>query len=93
MLEGRLEGHAVAIVDISFGGLAGAVEVLGKSSWLPEIGSEMELELVPNSDETRTFAIEIIRVDPVDGQFGARFLGINDAQYRVIERLIMGRSI
>ena len=93
MLEGRLEGHTIAIVDISFGGLAGAAELLGKSSWLPEAGREMELELAPNSGKARTFTIEIIRVDPVDGQFGARFLGLDDAQYRVIERLMMGRSI
>ena len=93
MLEGRLEGHMVAIIDISFGGLAGAVEFLGKSGWLPEAGSEMGLELAPNSDKARTFAVEIIRVDPVDGQFGARFLGLDDAQYRIIERLMMGRPI
>ena len=93
MLEGRLEGHAVAIVDVSFGGLAGAVEFLGKSTWLPEFGSEMVLELAPNTDKARTFAVEIIRVDTIDGQFGARFLGLDDAQYRFIERLMMGGKV
>lgn len=93
MLEGRLGGHAISIVDVSFGGLGAAVDFVGQSDWLPEDGEEAKLELLTASGEVHIFDVEIIRSSPIDSHFGARFLRLDDDQYRLVERLMMGRSI
>ena len=92
MLEGRLDGRPVRILDVSFGGMKGAIEILGESERLPIIGSEHPLELESKGFETVRFSVTVVRVNMHRGTFGARFHELNDQQYRNLEGMIMGRS-
>ena len=94
LLEGRLQGHPVSIVDVSLGGLGAAVHFVGHvDGWVPDLGGDSTLELLADSGEVHSFEVEVVRCDPVDGHFGVRFLSLDDHQYGVVERLVMGRKV
>lgn len=94
LLEGRLQGQAISIVDISLGGLGAAVHFVGHADgWVPDLGGEATLELFCDSGAVHAFDVEVVRCDPVDGHFGVRFLTLDDRHYSVVERLVMGRKI
>ena len=94
LLEGRLQGHPISIVDVSLGGLGAAAHFVGHGDgWVPDLGGDLTLELLSHSGEVHGFDVEVVRCDPVDGHFGVRFLSLDDHQYRVVERLVMGRRI
>ena len=91
ILDGRLDGHPVRVLDVGFGGIQGAIEISGESEQLPIIGREYRLELDDGSG-TVWFVITVVRVNLGKGLFGAHFTGLDDEQYRNLERLILGRS-
>ena len=93
MLHGRLDGHRVRILNVSFGGVEGAIEISGESEHLPIIGAEYHLELDDDGAETVRFLITVVRVNMGKGLFGCRFAGLDDNQYRNLERLVLGRSL
>ncbi len=94
LIEGRLQGHPISIVDISLGGLGAAVHFVGHvDGWVPDIGGEANLELLSETGELHAFDVEVVRCDPVDGHFGVRFISLSDEQYRLVERLVMRRKI
>ena len=94
LLEGLLQGHPISIVDISLGGLGAAVHFVGHAEdWVPDLGGDASLELLCDSGTVHAFEVEVVRCDPVDGHFGVRFLSLDDRQYNVIERLVMGRKV
>ncbi len=93
LLEGRLQGHAISIVDVSLGGLGAAVHFVGHGDgWVPDLGGDAALELLSDSGEVHKFDVEVVRCEPVDGHFGVRFLALDDHQYTVVERLVTGRK-
>lgn len=58
-----------------------------------EVGGEATLALFKDGDPILSASIEIVRFDKEQDSLGARFINIEDAQYRIIERLVTGRPI
>ena len=93
VLDALLDGHPIKILDVSFGGVGGAIEIVGQAEYHPELGRILPLSIESERGNTITFEVEIIRLLEPNGVFGARFTSLNDEQFRAVERLTMGRSL
>ena len=93
-VEAELKGHPVHVVDASLGGVGiGSVELMSEKDLGMAVGEEPELELRGADGRPAEFVpIEIVRTEPAHGRIGARFTGLSDDQFRLIELLIMGRG-
>lgn len=78
------EGYEIEIVP-SQSGVEGSARF--------EVGAEATLKLLKDGEEILAICIEIVRFEPDADSLGARFVGIEDDQYRIIERLVTGRPI
>jgi hypothetical protein len=93
LLSGRLDGCAVQVVDVSLGGVGCAIELESGEDWtsLPE--SDVILEIDGRSGQTYRFAVRVTWINEDSGTFGATFSALSDVQFRVLEKLTLGRPI
>lgn len=93
LLDATLEGHPIKILDVSFGGLKGVVEIIGHSEFQPPVNKPLSLSIATKDGGSINFNLTVLRLSDPSGKFGARFDGLNDDQFQVIERLTLGRPI
>ncbi len=93
MLEGRLDGHPIKVLDVSFGGIGGAIEIVGHGDYQAPADENLRLEIEIGKDQTLIFEVIIVRLMEPAGTFGAQFVSLSDEQFRVLEKLTMGRPL
>lgn len=79
------------VTDISSGGIGGAINLVQKDSVKLQIGQQIELMMPREGQGDLALSLEITRTSSEDLTFGARFIDISDAQYRLIESYVTGR--
>ncbi|MEM7170234.1 MAG: PilZ domain-containing protein [Pseudomonadota bacterium] len=92
LLDALLDGHPIKLVDVSGGGFGAVFEIEGEGHLLPDQGSKVKMVVFLDGAESESFDIEITRIDPVTGRFGAHLLPMSDRQFKLIERLTLGRK-
>lgn len=92
-VEAHLNGERVKVVDISAAGVGGFLAVHFAGDFASSIGMPARLTLKTPSGTEQEFTVELIRATEGAGLFGARFLGLDDAQYSMVEKLLLGRAI
>lgn len=92
LLSGQLDAHPVKIVNVSFGGVGGAIEILGSADYTPPEGVSLPLVIESASGNVEAFTVQVSRVDARRGTFGARFVEMTDHQFRILEKMTTGRS-
>jgi hypothetical protein len=91
LLNGQLDAHPVKIVNVSFGGVGGAIDILGSSDYTPPEGVNLPLVIESASGRVEDFIVQVTRVNGRRGTFGARFVEMTDHQFRVLEKMTTGR--
>ena len=91
LLAAQLDAHPVKILNISFGGVAGVIEILGSTDYIPPEDAELPLVIEGRSGSAQDFTVQVIRADARAGTFGARFINMTDDQFRVLEKMTTGR--
>jgi len=86
-----LNNQPVIISDFSLGGVSIAgFEIPQKDRPTLRVGDHALLTLFQADGEVaETFDVEIVRAIGPDGHFGLEFHDLDDAQYRVVETLVM----
>ena len=92
-IAARLDGYSIRVLDVSFGGIGGELAGDDAAARLPPLGAKATLILMPPSGEKIAFRVEVVRRDKDGRGFGARFTTLSDREYRVVERLTMGRPL
>ena len=92
MLDGQLDAHPVRILDVSFGGVGGAIEILGSLDYKPETEVDLPLVIEGRNGAVEAFTVQVLRLDDKAGTFGARFVNMTDHQFRVLEKLTTARQ-
>ena len=93
LLSGRLNGCAVKVVDVSLGGVGCAIELESTEDCEPLPESDVTLEIDGRGGETFRFSVRVTWLDEDKGTLGAAFCALSDAQFRLLERLTLGRPI
>ena len=94
MLPALLNGQPVEIEDVSLGGIsASSLEILSDEGVALTPGQIATLRLPRDSDQAQTLTLEIVRVSLENGSIGARIVGLDDREYRMIEKLVLGRGL
>ena len=89
-----MNSNTVQVHDISLGGLgASFLEISCEFGYMPRAGDEADLRLSFGEGIEETFRIQIAHCDVENSRFGAKFVELNDRQYRIVERLTMGRRL
>ncbi len=89
-----MNSNVVQVHDISLGGLgASFLELSCDFGYMPRAGDCATLRLSFGEGVEESFKIEIAHCDVENSRFGARFVELNDRQYRIVERLTMGRRL
>ncbi len=91
-LVARVDGHDVALTDISVTGFGAAVDAT--DSEMPDlpVGHNGHLEIWLNDGRHMKMEIVIKRAIADDGIFGGHFVNLPDRYFRLIEALLMGRE-
>lgn len=93
-LSARIGDHAATIVDISLGGVRAAdcvVQSTTPSAY--RLGDQYRVNVDVPSYGLLELLAEVARIDTAGGSIGLRFVGLDSATYRVIERLAIGRPV
>ncbi len=91
LLDAVMDGHPVKVLDVGSGGFGAVLEIEGEGNYLPDVGSKVDIEIAPEAGQFSRFQVEVTRLDPVTGKFGARFRNLTDSQYKIVERMTLGR--
>jgi hypothetical protein len=93
-LAAAIDGRPATIVDVSLGGLRlAAVTVRAAAARSFQLGEQHRVTLdVPSYGPLELLA-EVARIDSAGSMLGLRFVGLDLASYRVIERLAIGRPV
>ena len=93
-LSARIGDHTATIVDISLGGLrATDCIVHSPTPTTYRMGEQHRVYLDVPSYGLLELTAEVARIDTAKASIGLRFVGLDAASYRVIERLAIGRSV
>ena len=98
LVSGRLDDRPVKILDVSLGGVGCAVELAGGDledgqDYIPPGDGYLTLEVEGRSGATHLFLVQVTWVNEEAGTFGAAFGALSDDQFRVLEKLIIGRLV
>lgn len=93
-LAARIGDQTVTIIDISLGGvgMAGATALADRSRSFRH-GEQHRILLEVPSYGLLELMVEVARIDGATNALGLRFVGLDLANYRVIERLAIGRPV
>ena len=93
-LAARIGDQAATIVDISLGGLRlASATVRAAKARSFKLGEQHRILLdVPSYGQLELTA-EVARINAAEKSVGLRFVGLDLASYRVIERLAIGRPV
>ena len=93
-LAARIGDQAATIVDISLGGLrAAGITVQAARSRSFKLGEQHRILVEVPSYGLLELMAEVARIDAAQEWVGLRFVGLDEASYRVIERLSIGRPV
>jgi len=98
LVSGRLDGRPVKILDVSLGGVGCAVELQGGDledgqDYTASSEGYLTLEVDGRSGNTHRFLVQVTWVNESSGTFGAALGALSDDQFRVLEKLIIGRPV
>lgn len=79
------------VTDISAGGIGGVLDLAGAEGASLEPGQRIEAVMPLDELESLAFSLVVTRGLGADLSFGARFDGVSDAQFRLIESYVTGR--
>jgi hypothetical protein len=93
-LAARIGDEAATIVDISLGGLRlASATVRAARARSFKLGEQHRILLDVPSYGVLELTAEVARINAAEKSLGLRFVGLDLASYRVIERLAIGRPI
>ena len=91
VIQSALGSWNALVTDISSGGIGGAIDISQGEDVSLEIGQRIQLVMPDTAQGSLTFTLEVTRAPQADLRFGARFVDIDEAQYRLIESYVTGR--
>ncbi len=75
------------------GGVGCAIELEGGEDCSPETDSDLILEIDGRSGATHQFTVRVTWTSEESGTLGAAFGALSDNQFRLLEKLILGRPV
>ncbi len=91
VIRSAIGSWTAVVTDISSGGIGGLLDIMGSEDARLRPGQRVEAILPLDDLESLAFTLVITRGLGVDLSFGARFEGVTDAQFRLIESYVTGR--